>query len=332
MDADGDADGDEEAVAEVAAAAPGIESFDYADSDLPPFRPASVALPTAPSGDLPIEAREWVSRFIPNQPGPPPASQSDAPRVAHDAADTSATTPAKPASRKKARTLIQVPDLDDIPSLASLGRLAEGYAPSAPRPGARPRRRNSSRALVGVLGVVAVLAIVLRYSTSGHLATPESESERTARTSSHGVEPPGRSPPQVTVVRPESHTSSDPPVGSAFYEARGGPHTGGGSAPLAGAESAPVVEAVKRASPSSRFALEVASFIFEERARQERDRLAAAGLHARVVTTLEFGSRVYRVVVGGYPHPAAAERAADSLLSNGVVLQARVVSGTPSHP
>src|SRR5215510_4231238 len=97
---------------------------------------------------------------------------------------------------------------------------------------------------------------------------------------------------------------------------------------LAGAESAPTVEPAKHASPSSRFALEVASFIFEERARQERDRLAAAGLRARVVTTLEFGSRVYRVVVGGYPHPAAAERAADSLLSNGVVLQARVVSGS----
>ena len=352
-----DEDHDDEAVAEtvveVAAAGPGIESFDFADSDLPPFRPASVALPTRPSEDLPVEAREWVSRFIPSQPGPPAAAHSDAPRVARDDAEVeepaateapapaASRSPAKasatPAAPARARTLIQVPDLDDIPAPPSPGRLAAAYSPPSPPPrrGARPagtRRQNSSRALVGVLGVVALLAIVLRYSTPGRLVTPESESSRTARTSAHRAEPRVASPPQVTVVPPGHHTPSGPPEGSAFYEARGGSSPAGGSAPLAGAESAPAVEPVKRATPSSRFALEVASFIFEERARQERDRLAAAGLHARVVTTLEFGSRVYRVVVGGYPHPAAAERAADSLLSNGVVLQARVVSGTSSRP
>ena len=63
----------------------------------------------------------------------------------------------------------------------------------------------------------------------------------------------------------------------------------------------------------------------------ERERLAAIGLRARVVTTLEYGSRVYRVVLGGFPDPAAAERAADSLLLNGVVLQARVIR-VPSEP
>jgi len=188
-----------------------------------------------------------------------------------------------------------------------------------------------SRALIGVMGVVALLAVVLRYSTPGHLATPDGESTRGVRTATRAGEPEISSRPEVTVVPQESHTKSGPPSGSAFYEARGG-SPAGGSAPLAGEESASAVEPVKRTSPSSRYALEVASFIFEERARQERDRLAAAGLHARVVTTLEFGSRVYRVVVGGYAHPAAAERAADSLLSNGVVLQARVVSGTPSRP
>ena len=78
-------------------------------------------------------------------------------------------------------------------------------------------------------------------------------------------------------------------------------------------------------APAATFGLEVATFIFEERARVERERLAAAGLRARVVTTLEYGSRVYRVVLGGFPDPASAERAADSLLLNGVVLQARVI-------
>src|SRR5262249_31765289 len=79
-------------------------------------------------------------------------------------------------------------------------------------------------------------------------------------------------------------------AGPASYEARGGAPAGG-SAPLAGAESAPTVEPARHAAPASRFALEVASFIFEERARQERDRLAAAGLQARAVTTPPVGAR-----------------------------------------
>ena len=87
----------------------------------------------------------------------------------------------------------------------------------------------------------------------------------------------------------------------------------------------------RRERPSDRYGLEVATFIFEDRARMERDRLVASGLRARLVTTVEYGSRVYRVVLGGYPHPAAAERAADSLLSNGVVLQARVVTVPPKR-
>jgi len=298
------------------------EAFDaFDDSDLPPFQPASMALPTQPSEDLPEDAREWVSRFIPSQPGAPPVAESDAPRVPR----TPAPHHRGPAESHERHEPHESP---------ALGRPPAVNSPAPRRGGRRPgRRQNSSRMLVGVLGVVTVLAIVLRYSTPEHLTTPNRESRRTVRTSAPRVErrAPARSP-EVTVLTPERQDPANPgpPPGSSFYEAHDASRTGSsptlGSAPRAGAENTPAVEPVRRTSTSSKFALEVASFIFEERARQERDRLSEAGLHARVITTLEFGSRVYRVVIGGYPHPAAAERAADSLLSNGVVLQARVVT------
>ncbi|MGH7731745.1 MAG: SPOR domain-containing protein, partial [Candidatus Eiseniibacteriota bacterium] len=117
-------------------------------------------------------------------------------------------------------------------------------------------------------------------------------------------------------ARREPVRTDTPPPGAA---ARGlGPTV---PAPASAAGTTPATVAPVRKT----FGLEVATFIFEERARMERDRLAALGLRARVVTTVEYGSRVYRVVLGGYPDPAAAERAADSLLSNGVILQARVL-------
>jgi cell division protein FtsN len=175
--------------------------------------------------------------------------------------------------------------------------------------------------------VVAVLAVVLRYSTPEHLATPDSESSHPVRTSAPGVEPSAPAPPPAVTVIGRERQASPPTVSGEAQSGAEPARVRPGSAGSTRSESgiAPT-EPARPASVHSRFALEVASFIFEERARQERDRLAAAGLHARVVTTLEFGSRVYRVVIGGYPQPAAAERAADSLLSNGVVLQARVIT------
>jgi cell division protein FtsN len=88
---------------------------------------------------------------------------------------------------------------------------------------------------------------------------------------------------------------------------------------------APAAEPARREA-ASRFGLEVATFIFEGRAETERQRLATAGQRVRILSTWEYGSRVYRVVIGSYRSTAAAERAADSVLSSGLVLQARVVT------
>ncbi len=70
----------------------------------------------------------------------------------------------------------------------------------------------------------------------------------------------------------------------------------------------------------------MASFIFEDRALTERERLAAAGHPAQVRTEWDNGSVIYRVVIGPFASPGAAERVADELLSSGTVQQARIVN------
>lgn len=296
------------------------------DEDLPPFQPAAITLPSRPSENLDPFARDWVSRFIPTSGSDPAAGETarvSPARTLHDVTPEAAPPPPRPGP----------------PSSATERVAAAVYAASAPRRRARrhaPRRRRRSGGpgLLITIATLCVIAFVVRMSTRGTLVPPGGEPVRPTPTSAPVVErrtdvheprptassvrepastdaptagPRGPLEP-APVLRPPVPKTSMPELASAS-----------GSAPGS-------VEPTRRAAPTRKFGLEVATFIFEERARVERERLLAIGLRARVVTTLEYGSRVYRVVLGGYPDPAAAERAADSLLSNGIVLQARVVS------
>jgi cell division protein FtsN len=88
----------------------------------------------------------------------------------------------------------------------------------------------------------------------------------------------------------------------------------------------PAPESQVAAPRAPRHALEVAAFIFLDRAESERERLVTEGLRARIVTEWENGAPTYRVMVGSYASRAAAERAADDLLGTGLVQQARIVT------
>ncbi|MGH7731139.1 MAG: hypothetical protein ACRENJ_07805, partial [Candidatus Eiseniibacteriota bacterium] len=91
IEADGETPGDEAAIrpdaealvpaASVEVAAedePAAAAIDFDDPDLPPFHPATIALPTQPSENLDPGARDWVSRFIPAS-GAAPAVVAEAP-------------------------------------------------------------------------------------------------------------------------------------------------------------------------------------------------------------------------------------------------------------
>ncbi|HKQ56330.1 MAG TPA: SPOR domain-containing protein, partial [Candidatus Eisenbacteria bacterium] len=180
-----------------------------------------------------------------------------------------------------------------------------------PLPYRRPRMRGPSRGMIGALLVLAVIVFVVYYSVRGTPFWFTPESQRVPTSGPAGF---------VT----ETTVSDVPATGS------------GTNAPVmpapvtppraATAPPEPKPDAAAEAPAPNRYGLEVATFIFEERARSERARLAEAGIRARVLTKWEYGSKVYRVVIGAYPKPGLAERAADSLLARGVVLQARVVS------
>lgn len=298
-----------------------MAAIDFDDPDLPPFQPATFALPTQPSENLDPDARDWVSRFIPPAGAAPVAGEAS--RVArapihHEVTPTSA------------------------PPRASGGApaLAPAFAALRPRRASRPhgprrRRRSGSQGLLIAVAALCVVAFIVRMSLRGSLVPPTAGPAPPSPTSAPAVDRPADVPDAATTSRapvvrdpaPANPPASRDPVRQEPVTILRPPATETAQplrAPAPGAAPGPV-EPARRSATSGRFGLEVATFIFEERARVERDRLADAGLHARIITTLEYGSRVYRVVLGGYPDPAAAERAADSLLSNGVVLQARVI-------
>jgi hypothetical protein len=321
----------EEAVGSAAADAElGTAAAAGEDEDLPPFRPASIALPSAPSENLDQDAREWVSRFIPAAGAPPPPRE---PVRAGRSRRTRKVTRSLPAEAA-GQTAEPTPEARPEPLAEAVPALL--HAAPKPRRASRSRggwgrRRSNGGSLLFALAVVVIVAVVVRQSVRQDLVSPASGPDRAAPTSARIVEPPASRPepapavpaPAVTAptAAPEERSAAALGEPRRLHQATD-PATSGSATPSADG-------AARRERPSGRYGLEVATFIFEDRARMERDRLVASGLRARLVTTVEYGSRVYRVVLGGYPHPAAAERAADSLLSNGVVLQARVVTVPP---
>ena len=94
-----------------------------------------------------------------------------------------------------------------------------------------------------------------------------------------------------------------------------------------------VVEAAPAPAPAAEpgpFGLDVGTFLVEDRATSEQQRLSAStGLAGKVVTRNEDGADVYHVVLGSFPSRAAAERKAGSLVAKGLVNQARTVPLTP---
>ena len=94
-----------------------------------------------------------------------------------------------------------------------------------------------------------------------------------------------------------------------------------------------VAPATKAGPPRAAYGVAVATFLFEDRATTEREKLAAGtGLTARIVTAREDGTDVYRLVLGSYPDRATAERGASDLVRRGLVDEARVVSLPKAAP
>ena len=75
------------------------------------------------------------------------------------------------------------------------------------------------------------------------------------------------------------------------------------------------------------YGIDVGSFLFEERAKAEQERLAGAtGLAGRVVTKTTDGESSYHAVLGSFETRGAAQKKAESLVAKGLVNEIHIVS------
>ena len=80
------------------------------------------------------------------------------------------------------------------------------------------------------------------------------------------------------------------------------------------------------AAPSTQYGIAVASYLFEDRANEEKDKLAAAtSLAATVIPRDEGGTTMYQVVLGSFGSRKEATSKGTELLSAGTVTESRVV-------
>jgi cell division septation protein DedD len=139
------------------------------------------------------------------------------------------------------------------------------------------------------------------------VAALAAKSGKTAKTTAGAATP---KPSQVAAARPAT--------------------TAPGTPKAAAPPAAAAVPSAPKVVEKGPFALDVGTYLVEDRANSEQARLAAAtGLTGKVVTKNEDGGDVYHVFLGSFPSRAAAEKKAESLVAKGLVNQARPVSLAP---
>jgi len=223
----------------------------------------------------------------------------------------------------------QAPDAQDDASVPPATR-----APARPKPAARrgkPERAYRSRSRSGhrlTLAAAAIAAVGIGAFLVWFGAKLDSRERDTSRaaTASHQTTAPAQDPgaqAQDHVTVPSSGAQAPPPETTAPAPST---PTAEVASPSAEASASPV----KPPAPKV-FALEVATFIIQERAQSECDLLAeSTNLKARLRTrTGSDGVVIYRVLLGRFDDEQAAETAADDLLTRGLVSEARVISFTP---
>ena len=294
-----------------------IQSFLPAPSGIPPSAPARPVGPAAKATPAWLESPEvdaWLARF--RDPAGPPRIGS---RLAV------ATTVSEALEHRTAGAGDEPPALPALP----------------PQAGARrrvlPRRRGSRRGhlwrsaswVAGALLLLAAGGVML--ATSGRSLVRVRPSTRAAveatvrkvdrtRTLSASVARPSlvSAPPTAAPTRsPAQAASASSPAAAA---ARPPAQAASASSPAASAtRPAP-------APPARRYGVEVATFIVERRAVEERDRLAARiSLPCSIAISFEDGAQVYGIVVGPVASPEEAVRLSEDLSARRVVGQARVV-------
>jgi general secretion pathway protein A len=297
----------------------------------PPRHLGAVADVTPASLEAP-EVKAWLDRFLdPNGP----------PRIG----SRLAVLP----TELEAREARDIDSVGEQPAAPTLLHPRAGLRSAFPRRRS-PRGDRSWKSATWMVGTVLLLAV------GGLVLTISGRSLRGTRSSAQAVveTTPGMveraRPARASMERPQlvpaaSMRSAERPAAPAAPTPMRGdaprPPASAVPAPVraeARIASAPAAASVARAvernapkppppSPPTRaYGVEVATFIVESRAVQERDRLAAAiSLPCRIVNLQEDGDLVYSIVVGPVASSEEAERLSVDLSQRRLVSQARVV-------
>ena len=216
-----------------------------------------------------------------------------------------------------AATVFEAPD----PRTADAPDAQPAVPALAQHAGARPRRRASrggrlrrtATSTAGALLLLAVGGLVL--ATSGRslvrarLSTRAANDATIRRVDRTRIVSASVAPPSLRSV-PATVTSTRSPA----------------QAESAAAAAAAATRLPTPAPPEQRYGVEVANFIAESRAVEERRRLAALiSRPCHIATSLEDGAQIYSIVVGPVASPEEAARLSEDLSKRRLVGQARVV-------
>lgn len=281
-----------------------------------------VGPPRAIGASSQAEAREWVSRFIGEQ-GPPKIGS----RLAFDALEAEVNRHEQRMSVLEFSGEVSLPTTPSpapaptpAPASANVSLPPSQVEESEPEPAPAPRPRRSSSARRGpsrghrsMSGAVPfTIAAVLGLLLLAVLLIPR------VRTMLPAV----GARPAVQDSLPRSARTT-----SATGLATGSTETGvtSPSIVLTPKNATPAPADTVKKTPVWR-GLEVASYLSADRASEEQQRLSTlTGLSGQVIEGTEEGTEVYRVVLGCYRSRSRAEKAANWLLDEGYVTQARTV-------
>jgi cell division septation protein DedD len=122
-----------------------------------------------------------------------------------------------------------------------------------------------------------------------------------------------------------AHGKIPPPAAAATPPKPAAPKPSGGATASTPAPAATPTPAAAPAKPAEKvpFGLDVGTFLDEDRAKSELEKLSAAtGLKGSVITRDE----VFHVVLGSFPSRAAADKRAEALVGKSLVSQAESIS------
>jgi len=179
---------------------------------------------------------------------------------------------------------------------------------------AKHKAEELQRARAAADSAAAAAAAAAR-ADSMRLAAADTSASRSAAKPARAGAAPGASKPAGGAA---PHTATASASGSGATST---------TKPAATSGAATGAAAPAPAAAKGPYGIDVGSFLFEERAKAEQERLAGAtGLAGRVVTKTTDGESSYHAVLGSFETRGAAQKKAESLVAKGLVNEIHIVS------